>query len=107
MADQGIASASVMYRFTPDYLFPAAIEDVQTAIRFIKANAKALNLDPERIVLRGGSAGGYLATMVGVTGNIAKADDTFSKHGLYSEYDSSVRAVISHAGPTNDFTQEK
>lgn len=107
MAQRGIASASVMYRFAPEYRFPAAIEDVQAAIRFLKANAKTLNLDPERIIIRGGSAGGYLANMVAVTGNIAKADDIFSKHGLYPEFDSSVRAVISQAGAPADFTLEK
>jgi len=103
MAKLGIVSASVMYRFAPEHRFPAAIEDVKAAIRFMKAHSKELNLDPNRITVAGISSGGYLATMIGVTGNAIG----FYDHGIYPNVDSSVRAVISQSGSLADFTNVK
>lgn len=103
MAKRGLVAASVQYRLAPQHRFPAALEDVKTAIRFLKANAHILQLDVERIVVSGASAGGYLAVMVGVTGNA----DGFANHGLYADYDSKVSAVITHAAPVGDFTQRQ
>ncbi len=100
MAKRGVIAASVMYRFATEHRFPAAIEDVKSAIRFLKAHSKELNLNPDRIVILGVSAGAYLATMVGVTGNA----DGFSKHGMYTDFDSTVAAVISYSGSLADFT---
>lgn len=101
MAMGGVVSASVMYRFAPDHRFPAAIEDVKSAIRFLKAHSQELNVDPKRIILLGVSAGAYLATMVGVTGN----NDGFSDNGLYPDFDSSVAGVISYSGSLADFSK--
>lgn len=103
MAKRGIIGASVMYRLAPEYRFPAAIEDVKAAIRFLKANADTFNLDPERIIVSGASAGGYLAAMVGVTGN-AKG---FSDHDIYPNFDASVRAVIVQSAPLANYTRAK
>ncbi len=96
----GFVSASAMYRLSPDYRFPAAIEDIKLAIRFLKANAAKYHIDPDRIIVSGSSAGSYLAVMAGVTGN----SNTFSDHGLYTNYDSSVHAVTSQSAPIGDFT---
>lgn len=103
IAKQGFVGVSVGYRLAPTHRFPAAIEDVKASIRFLKAYAKELNIDPNRIIVSGSSAGAYLATMIGVTGNSNK----FSKHKLYSQYDSSVRAVTSYSGSIADFNQSK
>lgn len=103
MADRGVVAASVMYRFAPEHRFPAAIEDVKAAIRFLKAHAQTFNLDPNRIIVSGVSSGGYLATMIGVTGNATG----FSDHGIYPNFDSSVRAVISQSGHLADFSETK
>lgn len=100
MASKGIVAASVMYRLAPEHRFPVAIEDVKAAIRFLKAHACEFNLDPDRIILSGASAGAYLAIMVGVTGNA----DGFSDLGLYGEQDETVRAVIAHAPAAADYT---
>lgn len=102
-ASIGVVAASVSYRWLPEHKFPAGIEDVKATIRFIKAHAKTLNIDPNRIAISGSSKGGYLATMAGVTGN----DNSFNKHDLYPEFDSSVSAVISFSGSLADFTQGK
>ena len=66
----GFVSASAMYRLSPEYRFPAAIEDIKLAISFLKANADKYPINPERIIVSGASAGSYLAVMVGVTGNL-------------------------------------
>ncbi|TQV81138.1 alpha/beta hydrolase [Exilibacterium tricleocarpae] len=103
MAERGVVAASVMYRFAPKYRFPAPVEDVKAAIRFLKAHAKTFNLDTDRIIVSGVSSGGYLATMVGVTGNAGG----FSDHEIYPDFDSSVRAVISQSAHIADFTRVK
>lgn len=100
---KGFVAASAMYRLSPDYRFPAAIEDIKLAIRFLKSNAVKYHIDPERIIVSGSSAGSYLAVMVGVTGN----SNAFSDHGLYTNVDSSVRAVTAQSAPIADFTLPK
>src|ERR1051325_7771397 len=62
LTDAGIAVFSISYRFATDPLrFGVAIDDVRTAIRFVKAHATEYNVDPDRIALIGASAGGHLA----------------------------------------------
>ncbi|KXI27456.1 alpha/beta hydrolase [Paraglaciecola hydrolytica] len=99
-AKRGFVAASAMYRLSPDHRFPAQIEDIKLAIRFLKSNANQYHINPQRIIVTGASAGSYLAVMAGVTGNA----DGFSKHGLYTEYDSSVRAVAAQSAPIADFS---
>lgn len=99
----GFVSVSAMYRLSPDFRFPAAIEDVQLAIRYLKANATRYHIDPNRIIVSGSSAGSYLAVMVGVAAN----SNVFSDHGLYSQFDSSVRAVAAQSAPIGDFRSAK
>lgn len=99
-AKRGYVTASVMYRLAPDNRFPKAIEDVHLAVRFLKAHAQVLNIDPEKIVLSGASAGGYLAVMAAVTAN----EEGFSQYGLYTNVNAQVSAVISHAAPIADYT---
>lgn len=103
MTRLGYVSASAMYRFAPEHRFPAQLEDIKLAIRFIKAHATEYNIDPDRIILSGSSAGSYLAVMAGVTGN----SDAFSNHGLYTEYSSSVQAVAAQSAPIADFSIPK
>ncbi len=103
LAQGGYVAASAMYRLAPKHKFPAAIEDVKLAIRFLKANAKMYQINPNKIIVSGSSAGGYLAVMIGVTGNSGE----FSKHEQYTDYDSTVRAVTAQSAPTGDFTLSK
>ena len=65
-ARDGFAMASIEYRLTPSITFPANVEDVRTAVRWLKANAAAHALDAERICLWGTSAGGHLAAVAGL-----------------------------------------
>jgi acetyl esterase len=62
LTNAGFAWVSIDYRMAPQYRFPQPVEDVNAAIRWVKANAKAYNLDPAKLVLSGESAGAYLVT---------------------------------------------
>ncbi len=65
-AQQGIAVASVNYRLAPGAHYPAQLEDVKGAIRFLRANAAKYHLDQDHIGVLGTSAGGSLACQVAV-----------------------------------------
>ena len=86
--------ASIEYRLTPSVTFPANVEDVRTAIRWLKANAAAQGLDPDRICLWGTSAGGHLAAVAALAprGTFEGTDNL--------TYSSSVRCVLDAYGPT-------
>ena len=65
--DHGYACATVNYRLAQEAKFPAAVQDVKAAVRFLKANAESYGYDASRVTIWGESAGGYLAVMAGVT----------------------------------------
>lgn len=65
--DHGYACASVNYRLGDEAGYPAALEDVKAAVRFLRANADRYGYDAEKFAIWGESAGGYLAVMAGVT----------------------------------------
>lgn len=58
---------SVAYRLSGEAKFPAALQDAKCAIRWLRANAARLHVDPEQIAVMGGSAGAHLASMVATT----------------------------------------
>ena len=60
LADAGFAWFSIDYRMAPEFRFPQAREDVDAAIKWVKANARTYKVDPAKIVLAGESAGGFL-----------------------------------------------
>jgi acetyl esterase/lipase len=65
----GMAVANMEYRLTGQATAPAAVEDARCALIYIIKNAKALNIDVDKIVIMGGSSGGHLALMAGLLGN--------------------------------------
>lgn len=65
---RGIAVVSVGYRFAAEAPFPAPVEDVRAALAWVAARSVRYGFDRERLALWGGSAGGYLAALVAVTG---------------------------------------
>ena len=71
---QGYAVASLNYRLVQDAIFPAQIEDMKAAARWLRASASRYGYDPDRFGARGSSAGGYLVTMLGATGATTKFD---------------------------------
>lgn len=70
----GWAVASINYRYSHQTLFPGALHDVKEAVRFFRANAHEFGIDPQRIAVAGGSAGGHLSMMVAHTGDSAASD---------------------------------
>jgi acetyl esterase/lipase len=70
----GYAVANMEYRLTGQATAPAAIEDTRCALIYLIKNAKALNIDVNKIVIMGGSSGGHLALMGGLLGNDHRFD---------------------------------
>ncbi|MEJ0047688.1 MAG: alpha/beta hydrolase [Rhodospirillales bacterium] len=93
---EGYAVAAVNYRMADEALFPAALQDVKAAIRFLRAQAAAYDLDAGRIAAWGNSAGGYLAVMAGVAADEREFDDASLGNAALS---SRVQAVIDWFGP--------
>lgn len=96
LVKQGYAACSVSYRLAPKSRFPAQIEDAKTAVRFLRKNAADYKLDPDRFAALGFSAGGHLASLLGVTDSTAGFDGK-----LYPETASRVQTVIDYFGPTD------
>ncbi|HEU0122193.1 MAG TPA: alpha/beta hydrolase fold domain-containing protein [Bryobacteraceae bacterium] len=92
----GFAGASIGYRYTQEAPFPANVQDAKAAIRWLRANASTYHLDPNRIGLWGSSAGGYLASFLGTTGDDPEWEPA---HGLAGS-SSRVQAVVDWFGPT-------
>jgi acetyl esterase/lipase len=92
----GFEVANVNYRLGPQAMWPAQIEDVKCAIRYLRAYAKDLHIDPDRIGVWGHSAGGHLAALLGTAGPSAGWDT-----GAYLKYSSAVEAVADLSGPAN------
>jgi acetyl esterase/lipase len=71
LASQGFVTANVTYRLTDRAPFPAQLDDVKAAVRFLRAQAGSYGIDPDRIGVWGDSAGGHLASLLGVTSDAA------------------------------------
>ena len=99
LAERGYVAVTVTYRLSPKYQFPAAVEDVKTAVRWLRANAAKYHVDPDRIASMGDSAGGHLAQFLGVTGDVHRFDGA-----QYKDQSSRVQCVINYYGP-EDFTR--
>lgn len=100
----GYAVASVNYRLAPDAVFPAQLLDVKAAIRYLRAEAPALGLDPDRIAAVGESAGAHLAALLGTTAGVAEFDDpTLGNPGVSS----AVQAVVDFYGPSDLTTSDE
>ena len=100
LAQRGYTCATVTYRLSPRNQFPAPVEDVKAAVRFLRANAAKYTVDPDLIGTTGGSAGGHLALFLGLTQGVAEFEGT----GGNQQFSSSVKCVVSYYGPT-DFTK--
>ena len=76
--------------------FPAQVYDVKAAVRWLRANAKKYDIDPNHIGAAGWSSGGHLALMLGLT----EASDGLEGDEANMNYSSRVQAVVSAGGPT-------
>jgi acetyl esterase/lipase len=93
----GFAMVSIDYRLSGEAVFPAPVEDVKTAVRWVRANAARYGFDPRRIGLWGSSAGGHLAMLAALSE--ATAFEPADK--LYAEHSSEVQAVVNGYGPVD------
>jgi acetyl esterase/lipase len=100
LAQQGYVAATVTYRLAPKYPFPAAVYDVKEAVRWLRANAGKYHIDPDRIGVTGGSAGGHLAQFLGLTADVKEFEGT----GANMDQSSRVACVVNFYGPS-DFTR--
>lgn len=82
LAQQGYAVAAITYRLSPAHRFPAAVDDVRTALTYLKAHAHELGFDSTRIVLLGRSAGGQLALITAYTSNDPAIKGAISFYGI-------------------------
>ena len=92
---RGYLVVAIDYRLAPKYKFPAMLDDVKEAVRYLRANAPVYNLDTHHIGVMGDSAGGHLAALLALTA-------TNSEPGGEEDF-SRVQAVVDLYGPT-DFT---
>ena len=97
LVNRGYLVAAVNYRLAPQYQFPAQIEDVKNAIRFLRANAASYGVDTARFGAMGGSAGGHLVALLGTTDTSAGLEGA----GGYADRSSRVQAVVDLFGPSD------
>lgn len=91
----GYAFASLNYRLSGEAIFPAQIQDVKAAVRWLRANAETYNLNPDQFVAWGPSAGGALVALLGTAGDVAEFDDPALGN---AEVSSRVQGVINWFG---------
>ena len=90
LAKRGFVTALVSYRISTEAKYPAALHDCKAAIRYLRAHAGELHINPERIGVMGGSAGGHLSGLTALTSGKREFEGT----GVSAETDSSVQACI-------------
>ncbi len=98
LVEAGFTVATVEYRTSEAGCFPAPLEDVKAAIRYLRAHAERWNIDPDHVGIMGESAGGHLASLAGTTGWTREFDT-----GDNLDKSSAVQAVCPWYGPS-DFT---
>lgn len=90
LAARGFAAAAIDYRGAPDHTFPATIADAKAAVRWVRAHARELAVDPARIGAIGQSAGGHLAAMLAVSAGVAELEGAAEQDGAASRIQSAV-----------------
>jgi len=100
---RGYAVVSVGYRLSSEAVFPAAVEDVKAAVRFLRANAAQYKLNTDKMAAWGGSAGGNLAAMLGTSGDVKEFQN--AQLGNTGQSDK-VQAVVAWYPPINFLTMD-
>lgn len=98
LRNQGFVVASCTYRLSGEAIFPAQIQDVKGAIRWLRANAATYNIDPYRIAVGGTSAGGHLVALLGTSAAVPELEG--STAGAL-QWSSRVQAVVDFFGPSD------
>lgn len=90
IASRGFVTVAVEYQLSLEAKYPAAVHNIKAAIRWLRAHAAEYNIDPDFIAISGCSAGGQLASLVGMTNGVQDFEGSLG----YSDFSSSVQAVI-------------
>ena len=85
-----VFAVSLYYRFSGGAPFPAALQDVKCAVRWVRSISSAYHIDPARIILIGGSPGGNLAALAGVTNGVEAYEGT----GGFADFSSDINGAI-------------
>jgi len=107
LLNSGFAVVTVNHRSSRNAIFPAQLQDLKAAVRFIKANGHKFQIDTAFIGITGYSSGGHLSAMMGTSGFVnlmtinSKTAHIEGQVGNYPSYSSSVNAVVDWFGPTN------
>lgn len=107
LVDAGYAVACINHRSSGDAKYPAQIQDVKGAIRFLRANADKYGIDPSFVGITGFSSGGHLSSMAGVTNGMKTRTagditiDIEGNVGGHLDQSSSVDAVVDWFGPVD------
>lgn len=96
--DRGYALISVNYRLSGEAIFPAGLQDVKAAIRWVRANSTQYQLDGNRVAAWGSSSGGNYSAMICLTANVTEFDDLSLGN---PEYPCNVQAAVDWYGPTD------
>jgi acetyl esterase/lipase len=94
-AKLGFVAATINYRLSGEALFPAALEDCRSAVRWLRAHAREYHLDREHIGAFGNSAGGHLALLMAM----ARSEDGAAAKGPLPDESSAIQAAVSDSGP--------
>ena len=103
LAENGFVAASINYAMKSAGKYPVNLQDCKNAVRYLRAHANDLGIDPARIAVLGGSAGGHLALMVGYTGD----DKDLAPAAPYPGISDKVSAVIDLYGVTDIGNRKK
>ncbi len=98
LVDEGYAIARIEYRVSSEAIFPAQIHDCKGALRWLRAHQNEYGFNAERVVVAGTSAGGHLAALLGVSGEVEALEGTTAGH---AEESSQVQGAIDYFGATD------
>jgi acetyl esterase/lipase len=97
LVEAGYTVCSINHRATPRFGYPAAVEDAQRAVRFMRHNAAELGIRADRIAALGGSSGGHLVSMLGVLDGTGDAED----ESAINRESARVQCVVARAAPVS------
>jgi len=97
LASKGLAAVTIDYRKIPAVTIKECIYDAKAAVRWVRANAEAYGIDPDRIGALGASAGAHAVALLATTGNVPELEGD----GCNSVVSSEIKVAVGFATPAN------